>query len=208
SHDAAILWSSPEGLAQSRMLFVQAVALFLPLGAFLATAHVLSGDRDRGYVRFYFSKPLSATRFYLQQYLVHGAAFVALFGLATVIWGAVTTHQSVHRAMEAAALTWLLVGGLGFFLGAALKPDGAVLAVVYLLASLTQGYVTVMRGAAVVWMRGIAAVTPPVLELDALRTSLYAGGPLDAHALAHVAGYGALTWVLGVVALQRLPLQR
>lgn len=205
----AAFWTTPSGAEFARQMYLSTVTLFLPLGAYFATAGVISTDREKGYFRFLFAKPLRVTRFYLQQYLIHGAAYALLFGALTWCWGAVTVPQSVPRALEAAALTWMLVGGLGFALGALVRFDGAVLAFVYLVASGTQSLAAVPEGALLPpWITALARVLPPVHELDVTRERLFGGSSLDAESLWHVAGYGAGAWIIGWLALRQRAMQR
>lgn len=205
----AAFWSTTSGSEFARQLYLSTVTLFLPLGAYFATAGVLSSDRERGYFRLLFSKPVPVTRYYLQQYLIHGATFIALFGALTWLWGAVTLHQPVLRALEAAALTWMLVGGLGFALGALIRFDGAVLALLYLVATAAQALAGAPAGPmGPSWITGLARILPPVHELDLTRNRLFDGLPLDAEPLWHVAGYGAGAWIIGWLALRLRALQR
>jgi len=202
-------WLSRQGAQFARQMYVQAVMLFLPLGAYFATAGAISSDRQKGFFRFFFSKPVPATRYYLQQHVVHGLGYVALFGLLTWLWGLVTLHQSLHRAMEAAALTWVLVGGLGFALGALIRFDGAVLAITYLVASATQSMAASPQGALMPrWLVGLARLLPPAEALSATRLRLIDGLAPEAEQLWHVAGYGAALWIIGWLALRLRPLQR
>ena len=50
----------PRGTFIAMQLYTTTVALFLPLGAFLAGAGIISTDRQQGFIRFFFSKPISA----------------------------------------------------------------------------------------------------------------------------------------------------
>ena len=57
--------------------------------------------------------------------------YVAVFGLIVGGFGAYTIHFSVHRSMEAALLTFVLIGGLGLLLGSLTRFDSAALIVVH-----------------------------------------------------------------------------
>ncbi len=204
----AAFWSSPQGVALAKQLFQQSVALFLPLGAFFATSGVISADREKGYFRFLFSKPVSVVAFYAQQYVVHGVAFVLLFGALTWAWGLTTVQQSVLSAMAAAALTWVLVGGVGFALGALIRHDGPVLAFLYLAGTASQAIAAAGQGVTPGWLVAVSRVLPPAHALDLTRTALYDGKPLDAALLWLVLGYGAAGWIIGCAALRWRTLQR
>jgi hypothetical protein len=203
---------SPEGIRTAKQLFSQSVTLFLPLGSVLGAVGLLSSDRHQGYFRFLFSKPVNVVAYYAQAYAVHAVVFVATFGLITWAFGAYTVHISVHRAMEAAALTFALIGGVGLLLGALTRFDSAVLIAIYVLGLILQPLTSApgatMNGGLPSWLTAVGSGLPPVVKLDQLREQLYAGMPLDQPHLWHVLGYGAACWVLGLILLRRLPLAR
>jgi hypothetical protein len=208
-------WHSPDGAKMALGVYKSTVTLFLPLGAFLAAANVISVDRQQAYVRFYFSKPVSVLGFYGQQYVVHGVAYALLFAAITALYGAATSPLPVAGAVGAAVLTFVLVGSLGFFLGTLNRFDGGILALAYLIANVTQGVVAqttqytpdriddIPRV-----VRVLATVLPPVHKLDVVRTALYDGTAVDPAMLGHIFGYAAGAVVLGVICLRRLPLSR
>jgi hypothetical protein len=142
---------------------------------------------------------------------LHAVVFVAAFGL--IVWGfsAYTIHFSVHRSMEAAALTFVLVGGLGFLLGALTRIDGALLILLYVLSLILQQLTFAPRGipnGSPAWLVRVAGALPPVLKLDHVRDALYAGQPVDTWPLVHLLAYGGCAAIAGLVLLRRLPLAR
>jgi hypothetical protein len=203
---------SAQGIGLAKQMFSQSITLFLPLGAFVGAVGAISADRQQGYFRFLFSKPVNVLAYYAQTYLLHAVVYVAVFGL--IVWGfsAYTIPFPVLRSMEAAALTFVLIGGLGLLLGAATRFDGVGLIALYVLALILQvsvaGVNGMTNGAAPAWMAFVARGLPPAVKLDALRNSLYAGSPLDAAQLWHVLGYGGGAAIFGLLLLRRLPLAR
>lgn len=202
----------PQGVAFATQLYTQSTTLFLPLGAFLCAVGVASADRQQGYFRLLFSKPVNVLAYYLQAYLVAGVAFVVMFGVVTLGVGAMTVHFSVHRAMESAALTWVLFGGLGMLLGALTRFDAVALIAIYVLALLLQQVMAASNGLSngglPGWLATVARALPPVRKLDLLRDQLYAAQRLNLRLLWHVLGYGAAAWALGLILLRRRPLAR
>ncbi len=200
---------SPQGINLARQMFSQSITLFLPLGAFVAAVGVISADRQQGYFRFLFSKPINILAYYLQTYVLHAIIYVAVFGL--IVWGysAYTIHFSVHRAMEAAVLTFVLIGGLGLLFGAVTRFDAATLIVTYIAALVLQQLTLApAHGGLPEWLMTVGRGLPPVLKLDTLRDHLYAAQPLDSAQLWHVLGYGGGAAVIGLLLLRRLPLSR
>jgi hypothetical protein len=203
------VFKSPGTAGLAMQLYTGTVALFLPIGAFLAGAGIISADRHQGFFRFYFSKPVNVVAFYAQTYLLHGAVFVALFGALTWGWGALALHVSVHRAMEAAALTFVLVGGLGMLFSVLLRFDGLLLVLVYLVAMTLQQIVS-MPGTPRLpeWAVQLAKVLPPVYKMDQVRNHLYAAEAISAADVWHVTGYGLGAFALGLFLLRKLALSR
>jgi hypothetical protein len=200
---------SPQGINLVKQLFSQSLTLFLPLGAFVAAVGVISADRQQGYFRFLFSKPVNVVAYYLQAYVLHALVYIAVFGLMVWGFGAYTFHFSVHRAMEAAALTFVLIGGIGLLFGALTRFDAAALIVTYIAALILQQLASAPQRAGLpAWLAAVGRALPPVTKLDALRNDLYAAQPLDAAQLWHVLGYGGAAALLGILVLRRLPLSR
>ncbi len=203
---------SAQGINLARQMFSQSITLYLPLGAFVAAVGVISADRQQGYFRFLFSKPVNVLAYYAQTYILHAIVYVIVFGLIVWGFGAYTIHFSVHRSMEAALLTFVLVGGLGLLFGALTRYDGAALIAVYILALMLHQLVTtpnaLPNGGLPDWLAFIEKGLPPVGKLDAVRDHLYAGTALDMAQLWHVLGYGGGAALLGFILLRRLPLAR
>lgn len=203
-------FKGPRGAAFAMQLYSGTLALFLPVGAFLGGSAIVSTDRHQGFIRFYFSKPVNVLAYYVQTYVLHCLVFVALFGALTWAFGAFTVHVSVHRAMEAAALTFVLVGGLGFLLSTLTRFDGGLVVLLYVISMTLQQVVAQPARADVLpgWLRQLSRILPPAYALDQLRNHLYAREALDQWQLWHVIGYGAGAFLLGFFALRKLPLTR
>ena len=203
---------SAQGISLARQMFSQSITLYLPIGAFVAGVGVISADRHLGYFRFLFSKPVSVVAYYAQTYMLQGLAFIAGFGVMVAIFSSYTIHFSIHRSMEAAALTFVLIGGLGLLFGAITRLDGVLLIVSYVLALVLQQLLyasnALRNGGLSDWLARIAKVLPPAYHLDRLRDQLYAGAALDMPQLWHVLGYGSAAAIAGLILLRRLPLAR
>jgi hypothetical protein len=203
---------SPQGINLAKQMFSQSITLYLPLGAFVGAVGVISMDRQQGYFRFLFSKPVNVLLYYAQTYLLHAIVYVAVFGVVVWAFGAYTIHFSIHRSMEAAVLTFVLIGGVGLLLGALTRYDGAGLIAFYVLALILQQVMAsptgLKNGGLPQWLVYVAKALPPANKLDALRNHLYAGEALDAAQLWHVLGYGGGAAIIGFILLRRLPLAR
>jgi ABC-type polysaccharide/polyol phosphate export permease len=111
--------------------------------------------------------------------------------------------------MAAAALTFVLIAGLGLLFSTLTRFDGAVVALLYVISMALQQVASMpVPKPLPAWLTWLAGVLPPVHKLDHLRDQLYAGQPLVTGSLWHVLAYGLGAFALGLVALRRLPLSR
>lgn len=201
-------WASATGSQMAKSLFQQTMGLFLPLGAFMGINGLVSNDRQQGHFRFLFSKPVNVSAFYAQAFTVHLVAFVAIAAGLTALLGALTAPAPVLAAAESAALTFVLVGGLGLLLGAVLRLDGAALVVVYLVSSIVQQIDSQQPGVLPGWASTLGQLLPPAFKLDQVRTHLFSGQTPASADLWHVLGYGVMAAVAGLLVLRRAPLAR
>jgi ABC-type multidrug transport system permease subunit len=201
-------WTTRQGEAFALELYNGFMGFFLGLGAFLGIARIVTEERANGYFRFLFSKPVSLTSFYAQQWLVHGLAFSSLAALLAALIGAATTPRPVLPAFEAAALTWILIGGVGFLLGALTNVDAALLVLVWIASQLVHTLKREAPDQVWGWVRQLARVMPPTHKLDYVRDTLYAGWPMHWTNFWHVVAYGVLAFVAALLVLRRTSLSR
>ena len=199
----AMGWDTSNGQQFAHGMFRNLAGVFITLGAFLGVARLVTDDRSNGYFRLLFSKPVSIERFYVQQWVLYGAGFVLIGGLLGAWFQAGTIALPVRELMVVMGLTWILVGGIGFFLTVTTNSDAAVLVVVYVLSNVLHTLKDTPRSPLWPWLRQVTRFLPPTHKLDYVRDQLYAGQPMPwAHAT-HVIVYGALAFVLALVVLRR-----
>lgn len=202
-------WSTPDATRLAREMFRALSGVFITLGAFLGVARLVADDRANGYFRFYFSKPISLERFYVQQWLLHGVLLVVLVGvLAAMLRAATVPEIPVGAAMVVMGLTWLLVGGIGFAISAAVNADAVVLVLVYVMTIVLRSLRDASRSPLPDWLSEVTRALPPTQKLEYARDLLYAGGGVSWPHVAHVAGYGIAAFVVAVVLLRRTSLAR
>ncbi len=209
SAPANVDWSARSGGARMLTQLFQAVAgAFIVLGSFLGVARLVTDDRSNGYFRFLFSKPMSVVRFYAQQWVLHGVGLVAIAGLLGLWLEARTAAIPVGAAMTMMALTWILVGGVGFALSAATNYDALLLVIAYVASSVLQGIKGAPDSLMAPWLREVTKLTLPVHKLDYIRAQLYTGGDLPWPATLHVVAYGMTGFAAAIVLLRRTSLAR
>ena len=96
----------------------------LALGAIVLVSGGASLDRERQYVRFLFSRPVAPWAYYLQQFVLSTAIFVATVTLFPLLFGWLVTGVPVMPVVKVAALYALVYGSLALFCGALLNRDG------------------------------------------------------------------------------------
>jgi hypothetical protein len=177
--------------------------MFITLAPFIAVTRLITDDRANGHFRFLFSKPVSIERFYIQQWVLHGAGLVVLAGLLALLLQAVTATVPVGAAMAMTGLTWLLVGGVGFALTAASNQDTILLVVAYVVSTVLHSVKDAVGSPMPGWLRQVTRVTLPTQKLDYIRDQLYAGNEVPWEHVAHVAGYGLVAFAVAIVVLRR-----
>lgn len=182
--------------------------IFITLGVFLGVARIVSEDRGGGYVRFFFSKPVSLVRFYLQQWIAFGLALILIAGALGALWQAGTVPQPVGGVMVVMGFTWVLIGGAGFLISALTNHDIAILVAVYGGTSVLRSLRDMPNSPLWPWLSQLARVLPPTQKVDYIRTVVYAGGDIPWMHAAHVLAYGLGCLALGIVALRRTNLAR
>ena len=170
--------------------------------ALLATAGMVSADFTLGYYRTLFARPVSPPLYYLQRWLLGGAAVL----VATSVVGLAAARRvgpdlQMARILAQAALYYLLLGGLVFLLSTVSRRDwliGVLVVAAHGGLGLARSLGAAATGAAAV----LYAVLPPLGLVD-VADPVPTGG-----ALVHVVGYG-LALVGAALAVIRLrPLAR
>ena len=182
--------------------------MFVALGAFMGIARLVSDDRSNGYYRFLFSKPVSLERFYMQQWVLHGAGLILITGVFAAWLQGGTGPLPVREAMITMALTWVLIGGIGFALSALTNVDALLLVLLYVVSAVLHGLKEAPNSPMWPWLKQFTRVFPPVQKLDFIRDQLYAGAGIPWMHVAHVAGYGVLAFAVGVIVLRRTSFAR
>lgn len=202
-------WASPRG-ARLALDIVRYVGqgMFINVAVFLGIARLVSDDRSNGYFRFLFSKPVSLERFYVQQWLAHGASLVIITGLLGWWLQANTTTIPIRETMIVMALAWMLIGGVGFALTAATNYDSLLLLIAWIGSKIAHTIKDTPESPMWPWLREVTRFTLPTQKLEYVATQLYAGDPLPVAHAAHVAAYGAIGFIVAIILLRRTSFAR
>jgi ABC-type transport system involved in multi-copper enzyme maturation permease subunit len=188
-----VLTSSAGG---DRAVFLGLLSYATTVLILLATAGMVSGDFSRGYHRVFFARPVSPPLYYLQRWLLGGAAVVLAVGLVALgVSARLQTSLIGGGLLARTALVYLLLGGLVFLLSTLVRHDW-LLAVLILFVHGVLGVGRSLGLASGSVARALQAVLPP-FHLVGTGEPLPGGG-----ALVHVALYG-LGLVLAALAVLR-----
>ena len=199
-------WLTGDGRRFAAMMMRQAMSMFIPLAVLMGTNGVVAQDRQKGFFRFYFSKPVPVPGFYGLAYLIHAALASAGAAVVAAGIGWYAAPQPVLGVAMACALTFVLLGSLLFLLSTLTYQDGLFFIIIWFVTlTLRQVELTMKAGH---WLHTAVRILPPTHRLDAVRDALYAGAPWPATDLWHVLAYGGSCLVLAAIALRKLPLAR
>jgi len=173
---------------------LQVASAVVSLSVLIAVNGMISNDRKTGHYRFLFSKPVNPVVYYAQLFAVYMVgvlvAMLILSGLLRTIFPAF----SVRNFLLYAALIYVAMGGIGFFLSVATRYDWLTLAVVWLGSRILRG----VYGPKNDWRSKAVELLPPVHKLDELANSLIGRGIADTGDVVWLLGYGLLFFVVGL----------
>ncbi|MFL5576398.1 MAG: hypothetical protein ACJ79S_10565 [Gemmatimonadaceae bacterium] len=210
NYEAPTWIRSPRGFSGSYLpteadFFRAQLMRLVGVGSFVATLIATHGivarDRERGYQRFLFAKPVSITRYYLQAFLVHGVGYLAIVAALLL-----ATAASFGRAVPAAGVLiyagaqYVLVGGLVMLLSTLGRYDfavGGLLSVASIPVALMGA-----RWHASTWWKVAALLLPPLPSLVSAGDSV-ARGRLPVVELVAPLCYGTLYVAAALGVLRR-----
>lgn len=197
-------WGGPEA-ARLRLLhefsetFLRStLGAIIFLGALLAMNGIVANDRKQGFYRFLFAKPVSPVRYYGQAFLINSVAFLALFVLLVMLYGAFVVPILTAPLVAATAMMFLCYAGITFALSAAARWDWLSLVTMTVAASyLWSRYGESHHPAA--WL---LYLLPPLHRTSDVYTRVAAGSGIPWPLLQWYAGYGAVAVVIGLIVLR------
>jgi len=179
-------------------LVLQAASTLVSLSVLIAVNGIVSTDRKLGYYRFLFSKPVNPVLYYAQFFFVCMVGVVASMLVLSSLMRTILPTFSIVNFLLYTALIYVAMGGIGFFLSVATRYDWVSLAAVWLGSRILRD----LYGAKSDWRSKAVELLPPVHKLDEVANSLIGTGTAHATDVLWLLGYGALFFVLGLVALR------
>jgi hypothetical protein len=169
--------------------------------AFVALNGIVSNDRKMGYYRFLFSKPVSITAYYTQQFVIYFAGFLAVMLALLGIFAFFIYPISAVAPLTYCAIVFLSLGGIAFFISSLFRFDWPILAAVFLGSAILHSMWDDSEG----WRHLVVAVLPPLNKLSAMLPTLMDQGSLDTNTLLWLLGYSLLFFLAGIFVLRRRP---
>ena len=180
-------------------LIITVTSSVVSLAVLIALNGIVSTDRKMGYYRFLFSKPVSAVAYYAQLFFVYmiGTLFIMLV-LSAVLHTVVPAFK-IFNFLLYAAIIYICMGGIGFFVSVATRFDWLTLAAVWFGSRILRGLYGPRPG----WKSKAVELLPPVHKLDEVSQSLITHGTAHTSDVLWLLGYGALFFALGLLILRR-----
>lgn len=180
-------------------LVITVTSSVVSVSVLIALNGIVSNDRKMGYYRFLFSKPVSPVAYYSQLFFVYMAGVLVAMLLLSGVLHTVVASFNVVNYLVYAAVIYIAMGGIGFFLSVATRYDWVSLAAVWLGSRILRD----LYGAKPGWRSKAVELLPPVHKLSDVSMSLITNGTAHTSDLLWLIGYGALFFALGLLFLRR-----
>ena len=180
-------------------LVITVASSVVSLSVLIAVNGIVSTDRKMGYYRFLFSKPISAVAYYAQLFFVCMAGVLVSMLLLAGVLRMVIPEFSILNFLLYAAVIYIAMGGIGFFISVATRFDWLTLAAVWVGSRVLRD----VYGARPDWRAKAVELLPPVHKLTDVSTSMITDGTAHASDVLWLLGYGALFFALGLLILRR-----
>jgi hypothetical protein len=180
-------------------LVITVTSSVVSLSVLIALNGIVSNDRKMGYYRFLFSKPVSAVAYYAQLFFVYMAGVLTAMVLLSGVLHTVVPTFNIFNYLLYAAIIYIAMGGIGFFLSVATRFDWVTLVAVWLGSRILREFYGPKPG----WRSKAVELLPPVHKLDDVSMSLITNGTAHTSDVLWLIGYGALFFALGLLILRR-----
>jgi hypothetical protein len=184
---------------QIAALSIQVSSSVVFIAVLIALHGIVSTDRKMGYYRFLFAQPVSPVVYYTQTFFVYMVGLVATMLLFAVLLHTIVPAFRIGHFLLYAALIYVAMGGIGFFLSVTTRYDWVILIAVWLGARILRGLYATAGG----WRSKLVELLPPVHRVDDVASSLIGSGIAQTKDVVWLVGYGALFFVAGLALLRQ-----
>jgi hypothetical protein len=176
----------------------EVLGIYVFVGALFAMNGVVANDRKFGFYRFLFAKPVTPAAYYGAEFVVCGAAFLALSALVTALWGAIMEPVLSLPLLIAVTAGYLCYAGLGFALSALSRWDWLSLVAVAGAADVLWR----LYGSSTSSLAVLLRLLPPVHRTADVYARAANGMALPWHSVLWLAGYGTIAFIAGLAILR------
>jgi hypothetical protein len=180
-------------------LIITVTSSVVSLSVLIALNGIVSTDRKMGYYRFLFSKPVSAVAYYAQLFFVYMAGVLVAMLLLSGLLHTIVPAFKIVNFLVYAAMIYIAMGGIGFFLSVATRFDWVTLAAVWLGSRILRDFYGARPG----WKSKAVELLPPVHTLNEVSMSIMTSGSAHTSYVLWLLGYGALFFALGLLVVHR-----
>ena len=171
----------------------------LPLLLYCSAA-IVSNDRVHGYYRCFFSRPINPAWYYFIRFLLGGIFFLLISPVLTLGMSlAIGSFPFSWTVLSQLALSYLLLGGLIFFLSTIMRYDWLFGLLILMMQAVLFSLVKNGIDLPAIW-DFVLTILPPIYQ--ASMNSTPPAGPM----LSHILLYGSGLVVAGLVLLRLRPL--
>lgn len=181
------------------LLIITTTSSVVSLAVLIALNGIVSTDRKTGYYRFLFSKPVSPVAYYAQLFFVYMVGVLFTMLLLSLVMHTVVPAFSISNFLLYAAVIYVAMGGIGFFVSVATRFDWLTLAAIWVGSRILRDVYGPRPG----WKSKAVELLPPVHRLELVSNSLITDGTAPASDILWLLGYGALFFALGLLLLRR-----
>jgi hypothetical protein len=180
-------------------LLISVTSSVVSLAVLIALNGIVSTDRKMGYYRFLFSKPVSPVAYYAQLFFVYMIGMLAAMLLLSGILRVLVPTFNIYNFLLYAAVIYIAMGGIGFFVSVATRFDWLTLAAIWVGSRVLRDVYGPRPG----WQSKAVELLPPVHKLSEVSHTLITNGTARASDVIWLLGYGALFFALGLLVLRR-----
>lgn len=180
-------------------LVITVTSSVVSLSVLIALNGIVSTDRKLGYYRFLFSKPVSPVAYYAQLFFVYMAGVLTSMLILSAALRTVVPTFNIFNFLLYAAIIYIAMGGIGFFVSVATRFDWLTLAAVWLGSRVLREVYGPRPG----WQSKAVELLPPVHKLNDVSFTLITDGTANTGDVLWLLGYGALFFALGLLVLRR-----
>jgi hypothetical protein len=200
-----------EGHARALTVYDAVLQILAYAGPLFGANGIVSTDRQRGYFRLLFARPVGVARYYAQLFIINGVGLLVVAALTALVFSTFVAPVSVGGTVAYAAIAWMVIGGAGFLVSTITHADGIV--VVFLLVgnALLHAYMVAVRvsgGDVGPLFAGLDYLLPPVHLFGSFRATLLRDVPAVTAEFARAIGFGAVCLAAGLLIVHRRPLAR